>query len=63
MGSEDILLINFHRLVLCYFSNKRVGLSPVTVHAITKNCGGGGGGRHFIPNLPIPMTAPECHPI
>ena len=31
--------------------------------AFTKNWRGGGGGRHFILKLAIPMTAPECHPI
>ena len=30
-------------MVQSILENKRVGLSPVAVHAITKNWGGGGG--------------------
>ena len=51
-------------MVQSILENKRVGLSRVAVHAITKNWeGGGGGARHFIPKLPIQTTAPECNPI
>ena len=51
-------------MVQSILENKHVGLLPVAVHAITKNREeGGGGGRHFIPKLPIQTTAPECNPI
>ena len=54
-------------MVQSILENKRVGLSRVAVHAITKNWEGGGGGwggaRHVIPKLPIQTTAPECNPI
>ena len=48
-------------MVQSILENKRVGLSPVAVHATTKNWEGGG--RHFIQKLPIETTAPECNPI
>ena len=54
-------LSNAAMMVQSILENKCVGLSPVAVHAITKNWGGGG--RHFIQKLPIQTTAPECNPI
>ena len=49
-------------MVQSILENKRVGLSRVAVHAITKKLGrggGGGGARHFIPKLPIQTTSPR----